>query len=83
LADIAAKLTHERVYLHAGFCRPDADPETALQGLKDLWANWERSLLAGDIEAARAVLRVSMTPENESRMLALQQLQWDKETGTD
>ena len=83
LADTAAKLTHERVYLHAGFCRPDADPETALQGLKDLWANWEKTLLAGDIEAARAVFRLSMTPENESRMLALQQLQWDKDTGTD
>lgn len=83
LADIAMKLTHERVYLHAGFCRPDANPETALQGLKDLWDNWERSRLAEDIQSARAVFRLSMTPENESRMLALQHLQRDKETGTD
>ena len=83
LADIAMKLTHERVYLHAGFCRPDANPETALQGLKSLWENWERSRLAEDIQSARAVFRLSMTPENESRMLALQQLQRDQDTGTD
>ncbi len=83
LADIAMKLTHERVYLHAGFCRPDANPETALQGLKDLWENWERSRLAEDIHSARAVFRLSMTPENESRMFALQQMQRDKDTGTD
>ncbi len=83
LADIAMKLTHERVYLHAGFCRPDANPEIALQGLKDLWENWEKSRLAEDIKAARAVFRLSMTPENESRMFALQHLQLDSETGTD
>jgi DNA primase len=79
LADLAMKLTHDRVYLHAGFCRPDASPEIALQGLKDLWINWERSRLAEDIQSARAVFRLSMTPENERRILALQQLQREQE----
>ncbi len=82
LGDIVLKLTHERVYMHAGFCRPDADPETALQGFKDLWGNWENSRLAEDIASARAIFRLSMTPENESRIMALQHLQRDKGTGT-
>ena len=83
LGDIVQKLTHERVYLHAGFCRPDADPETALQGLKDLWGNWEKSRLAEDIAAAKSVFKLSMTPENESRILALAALQRDHDAGTD
>ena len=83
LTDTVLKLTHERVYLHAGFCRPDVDPEIALQGLKDLWDNWEKSRLTDDIQAAKAVFKLSMTPENESRMIALQHLQRDQDTGTD
>lgn len=75
LAETANKLTQMGIYMHAGFARPGVDPETALQGFRDLWESWERNRLADDIRAAQTLLRISPTAENENRMLALQQMQ--------
>jgi DNA primase len=83
LADIVDRLANERLYIHAGFARPDADPDKVLEGWKSLFNQWDNSRLLEDIEAAKAVLRSSMTPEDESRMIALQHLRNEKGTGTD
>jgi DNA primase len=83
LADIVNRLANERLYIHAGFARPDADPEKVLEGWKSFWDQWDKSRLLDDIEAAKAALRTSFTSENQDRMIALQQIQLDKDTGTD
>ncbi len=82
LADIVDRLASERLYIHAGFARPDADPERVLEGWKSFWGQWDNGRLRDDIDAARAALQASFTPENEDRILALQQIQMDKDTGT-
>ena len=82
LADIVDRLASERLYIHAGFARPDADPEKVLEGWKSFWGQWDNGRLRDDIDAARAALQASFTPENEDRILALQQIQMDKDTGT-
>lgn len=81
LADIVDRLASERLYIHAGFARPDADPDKVLEGWKSFWDQWDKSRLSEDIEAAKVALRASFTPENEDRMLALQQMQIDKDAG--
>lgn len=81
LADIVERLACERLYIHAGFARPDADPDKVLEGWKCLWDQWDKSRLVDDIEAARLALRSSLTPENEDRIIALLQMQQDKDTG--
>lgn len=83
LADIVSRLASERLYIHAGFARPDADPDKALEGWKSFFDQWDKGRLLDDIEAARGALRASMTPENEDRMVALQRMQIEKDTGTD
>jgi hypothetical protein len=75
-------LRSDRFYVHAGFARPETEPELALAGWLSLWDQWDRSRLLVDIQAARAALRSSVTPENESRMLALQQIQREKDAGS-
>lgn len=82
LADIVDRLASERLYIHAGFARPDADPEKVLEGWKSFWGQWDNGRLREDIDAALAALRASLTPENEDRIRALQQIQMDKDTGT-
>lgn len=68
-------VSRERLYVHAGFARPkernSATEELIVEGWKSLWNQWSRSILRGDLMAARLALAQSMTPENESRMLAL------------
>jgi DNA primase len=81
LADIARGLTTDRLYTHAGYARPDADPDAALAGWNSLWDQWEKLRLNEDIRAASAALRASVTPENEDRMLALQQMKREKDEG--
>ncbi len=73
-------LGQERLYIHAGFARPvvsdgkDAPAEeTVVEGWKSLWNQWNKSVLMADVMAARLDLAQNMTPENESRMLALKQ----------
>ena len=83
LADIVDRLANERLYIHAGFARPDADPDKVLEGWKSLFNQWDNGRLVEDIEAAKAVLRSSMAPEDEDRMIALQHLRNEKGTGTD
>ena len=67
----------DRLYLHAGFARPGAKDaqglEIVAEGWKSLWNQWSKSALQADIMAARKELVQNMTPENESRMLALKQ----------
>lgn len=81
LADIVDRLASERLYIHAGFARPDADPDKVLEGWKSFWDQWDKTRLVEDIEAAKQALRASLTPENEDRMIALQQMQMDKDAG--
>ena len=81
LADIVSRLASERLYIHAGFARPDADPDKVLEGWKSFWDQWDKGRLREDIDAALSALRLSLTPENEDRMLALQQIKMDKDTG--
>lgn len=83
LADIVSRLANERLYIHAGFARPNADPEKALEGWKSFFDQWDRARLVDDIEAARKVLKEALTPENQERMNALQRMQLDKDTGTE
>lgn len=76
-------LKQERLYVHAGFARPGEKPvstepgetgvELVVSGWKSLWNQWNRSVLMADVMAARLDLAQNMTPENESRMLALKQ----------
>lgn len=82
LADIVSRLASERLYIHAGFARPNADPEKVLEGWKSFWDQWDKSRLLDDIEAARKALQAAFTSENQDRMIALQQIQLDKDTGT-
>lgn len=82
LAESLERLKSDRLYVHAGFARPETEPELALEGWVSLWDQWDRSRLLVDIQAARAALRSSVTPENESRMLALQQIQREKDAGS-
>ncbi|MBP9868465.1 MAG: DNA primase [Alphaproteobacteria bacterium] len=82
LAETLDRLRSDRFYVHAGFARPETEPELALAGWLSLWDQWDRSRLLVDIQAARAALRSSVTPENESRMLALQQIQREKDAGS-
>lgn len=79
LADIARGLTTDRLYTHAGYARPDADPEAARAGWDSLWGQWENFRLSEDVRAASAALRASFTSEDENRMLALQQMRRDKD----
>ena len=82
LAETLDRLRSDRFYVHAGFARPETEPELALAGWLSLWDQWDRSRLLVDIQVARAALRSSVTPENESRMLALQQIQREKDAGS-
>jgi len=70
-------LGQERLYIHAGFARPcekgAVHEEIVVEGWKSLWNQWNKSVLMADIMAARLNLVQNMTPENESRMLALKQ----------
>lgn len=72
-------LKQERLYVHAGFARPNIEGESErpveiiVEGWKSLWNQWNKSVLHADIMAARLDLVQNMTPENESRMLALKQ----------
>lgn len=70
MQSLLGRQTH---YIHAGFARLEAGQEQALEGWKSLWKQWNIKKLAVDIHAARAALIKEMTPENESRMLALKQ----------
>ncbi len=71
-------LTNERLYVHAGFARPDVAPEKVLEGWKSLIAQWEKSRFSADLQAARLTLAAAMTEENESRVLALKQMQMEQ-----
>ena len=76
-------LKQERLYMHAGFARPgekiqsndggESGVALVVSGWKSLWNQWSKSVLMADIMAARLHLAQNMTPENESRMLALKQ----------
>ncbi len=76
-------LKQERLYIHAGFARPgekiqssdggESCLELVVSGWKSLWNQWSKSVLMADVMAARLHLAQNMTPENESRMLALRQ----------
>lgn len=76
-------LKQERLYLHAGFARPgekiqstdggESGVALVVSGWKSLWNQWSKSVLMADVMAARLHLAQNMTPENESRMLALKQ----------
>lgn len=66
-------MARERLYIHAGFARPGQPLESVVEGWKSLWNQWSKSILMADIMAARLNLAQNMTPENESRMLALKQ----------
>ncbi len=81
--DLDEFLKQERLYIHAGFARPgeknqpndqgETGVELVVTGWKSLWNQWNRAVLTADIMAARLELARNMTPENESRMLALKQ----------
>ena len=76
LTEICDRLIkNERLYVHAGFARPDVSPEKVLEGWKSLMAQWEKSRFSADLQAARQMLATAMTEENESRVLALKQMQ--------
>lgn len=76
-------LKQERLYMHAGFARPgekiqsndggESGVALVVSGWKSLWNQWSKSVLMADVMAARLHLAQNMTPENESRMLALKQ----------
>lgn len=66
-------LARDRLYVHAGFARVGASAEHVVEGWKSLWNQWNKTILQADLMAARRALAQSMTPENESRMLALKQ----------
>jgi DNA primase len=76
-------LKQERLYMHAGFARPgekiqsndggDSGVALVVSGWKSLWNQWSKSILMADVMAARLHLAQNMTPENESRMMALKQ----------
>lgn len=81
--DLDAFLRQERLYIHAGFARPGEKMQSndggesgvalVVSGWKSLWNQWNKSVLMADVVAARLHLAQNMTPENESRMLALKQ----------
>lgn len=78
LADICDRLIeNERLYVHAGFARPEVDPQTALEGWKSLVRQWDKSRFASDLQEARSALASAMTAENENRVLALKQMQME------
>lgn len=76
-------LKQERLYMHARFARPgekiqsgdggESGVALVVSGWKSLWNQWSKSVLMADVMAARLHLAQNMTPENESRMLALKQ----------
>jgi len=63
----------ERLFNHAGFARLGQPEEKVVEGWKSLWNQWNKSVLLADLMVARLDLAQNMTPENESRMLALKQ----------
>ena len=80
LSEISDRLVkNERLYVHAGFARPESDPEIALAGWKSLVKQWDKTRFAADLVAARHMLGQAMTAENESRVLALKQMQLDQD----
>jgi DNA primase len=70
-------LSRDTLYVHAGFARAGQPEEVAVEGWKSLWNQWNKSILRADLMAARLALIQSMTPENESRMMALKQVAED------
>lgn len=70
-------LSRDKLYTHAGFARAGQAEEVAVDGWKSLWNQWNKSILRADLMAARLALTQDMTPENESRMLALKQVAED------
>lgn len=73
VGDDLARLMEKNLYLHAGFARAGEDDAAALEGWKSLWNQWDKSIIS-DLMAARSALIAAMTPENESRLMALQSL---------
>lgn len=66
-------LSRDRLYVHAGFAKVGQPEDKVVEGWKSLWNQWNKSILRADVMAARLALIQSMTPENESRMMALKQ----------
>lgn len=71
-------LNNERLYVHAGFARPDVAPEKVLEGWKSLMSRWEEARLSADLSSARRALASAMTEENQSRFLALKHVQLEQ-----
>ncbi|MDY0029915.1 MAG: DNA primase [Pseudobdellovibrionaceae bacterium] len=84
LTEICDRLIkNERLYVHAGFARPDVAPEKVLEGWKSLMSRWEKTMFSADLNAAKQMLTRSMTVEDEGRMLALKQMQMEQAEESD
>ncbi|HRK97901.1 MAG TPA: DNA primase [Alphaproteobacteria bacterium] len=79
LTEISDRLVqNERLYVHAGFARPEVAPEKVLEGWKSLIFQWEKSRFFADLQVARQSLAAAMTEENQNRVLALKQMQMEQ-----
>lgn len=78
LSEICARLrTSERVRVHAGVARAGQELDVVLEGWKSLMKQLDKSQFAADVHKAREALARAMTEENESRILALKQMQME------
>lgn len=68
------RLMPERLYVHAGFSRPGAERDKVMEGWKSIFEQWDKEKILTDLRATREAYKQDVTPENESRSRALQDL---------
>lgn len=72
-ADLARVLS-EAIYNHAGFARPRAQADEALEGWRETMQAVRRQGMAEEIGEARSALTENFSMENENRLLALHKM---------
>ena len=70
-----AAILSPAVYTHAGFARPEAEEATALAGWREALGFVQKRQVWRELQAAGRVLAGDFTPENEQKVIALQDIQ--------
>ncbi len=73
--EILDKLLSGSIYIHAGFARRETSFEKALEGWREIMERKNKESLHREHKEAGAVLASDLNEENESRMLALYDMQ--------
>ncbi|HEY1096224.1 MAG TPA: DNA primase [Alphaproteobacteria bacterium] len=80
---IVKDLLRERTYLHAGFARPQAEPDTVVQGWQDIWDMIQRDQVRQDEQMMRRQLAKDFSVQDAERLMALRQQQLQSDNDAD